>query len=209
MFKFKIATTLVLGMCLTLAASGSVQANEDRAVEQAPDTRPALTSMTVEPNDPVVSPAEPGQGVDPALQELNKVIYQFVFEEHRGEFGDKGFAVTHTGLMSDHVEIGIQPYSEEHAQYLYGLFGKEKVKVVEGEFASPLAAAAGGAEPAVDPLAVSGAEAGNAAQAKDASAARDGAQEEGSDAILYGLGAVVVLGAGAFGVKRTLSRSKK
>ncbi|WP_035214262.1 hypothetical protein [Desulfitobacterium hafniense] len=205
MFKFKISRTLMLGMCLTLAASAPVYASEDRDMGQVSGVQPALASMMVEPSDPVVSP---GQEVDPALVELNKGIYQFIFEEHRGEFGDKGFSVTHTGLMSDYVEIGIQPYSEESAQYLYDRFGKEKVKVVEGEFASPLAAAAGGAEPAVNPLA-SGGETRNEAQAEGVSAKSDEAQGEGSDAMLYGLGAVVVLGGGAFGVKRTLSRSKK
>ncbi|MEL7656715.1 MAG: hypothetical protein AAGU75_12495, partial [Bacillota bacterium] len=129
MFKFKISRTLMLGMCLTLAASAPVYASEDRDMGQVSGVQPALASMMVEPSDPVVSP---GQEVDPALVELNKGIYQFIFEEHRGEFGDKGFSVTHTGLMSDYVEIGIQPYSEESAQYLYDRFGKEKVKVVEG-----------------------------------------------------------------------------
>lgn len=206
MFKIKITKTLILGMCLAMAASAPVYASEDRGMDQVSGSQPALASMMVEPSNPVVSP---GQEIDPALQELNKEIYQFIFEEHRGEFGDKGFSVTHTGLMSDYVEIGIQPYSEKSAQYLYDRFGKEKVKVVEGEFAAPLAAAAGGAEPAVNPLAASGAEARNEAQAEGVSAKSDEAQGEGSDAMLYGLGAVVVLGGGAFGVKRTLSRSKK
>lgn len=209
MFKFKVTKTLVLGMCLTLASSSAVQASEDRAVEQASGAQPALASMMVEPSDPMVTPANPGQGIDPVLQELNRVIYQFIFEEHRGEFEDKGFSVTHTGLMDDYVEIGIQPYREASAQYLYDKFGKEKVKVVKGEFASALATAAGGTEPAANPLAASGGETRNEAQAERVSTKSGGAQREGSDAMLYGLGAVVVLGAGAFGVSRTLSRSKK
>ena len=48
---------------------------------------------------------------------------------------EKGFTVSHTVPTEEYVEIGITPYTEENAQYLYSIFGKEQVKVVEGELA--------------------------------------------------------------------------
>ena len=59
--------------------------------------------------------------------------------------GFKVCGVTHTGPRDGFIEIGITPYSEEYAGYLYGIFGSDMVKVVEGQQAVtlPLAAAAG------------------------------------------------------------------
>jgi hypothetical protein len=41
--------------------------------------------------------------------------------------------VTHTGPQNDYVEIGITPYNDANANYLYGIFGKDMVKIVEGQ----------------------------------------------------------------------------
>jgi hypothetical protein len=40
--------------------------------------------------------------------------------------------------MDTYVEIGIASYTDEKAEYLYGIFGRDMVKVVEGEQAYPL-----------------------------------------------------------------------
>lgn len=52
--------------------------------------------------------------------------------------------MTHTGPVDGKIEIGITPYSESHAQFLYKTFGEEFVKVVEGTLATPLMAPADG-----------------------------------------------------------------
>ncbi len=50
------------------------------------------------------------------------------------------------------IEIGITPYSEEYAGYLYGIFGSDMVKVVEGQQAVTLPLAAGEPDVEVDAL---------------------------------------------------------
>lgn len=64
-------------------------------------------------------------------------IDKTVFEEKAAEIAGMGFTVTNTGVIDGAVEIGITPYSESSAEYLYGLFGKDGVKVVEGMQAIP------------------------------------------------------------------------
>ena len=211
MLKFKITKTLILGICLTLASSGGVYA-----------------STMVAPDTPVSSPAYVGQEYDAAILKLQSEIDQFVFAQHRGEFTDKGFSVTHTGPMGDYVEIGIQPYSEENAEYLYAKFGKEKVKIVEGQFASALAAVTGLAEPAMDTPLMADVSAPVQEDSGEVQAnvvsdqvdrtgevsitAEDSGKEpakEDSNALVYGFGAVVVLGAGALGIRRLLPQTKK
>lgn len=76
--------------------------------------------------------------IDEVLLQKQQEIDQYVFEEHAAEIEAQGFIVTHTGPIGDVVEIGIQPYSEENANYLYELFGNELVKVVEGQQAVTL-----------------------------------------------------------------------
>lgn len=67
-------------------------------------------------------------------------IDKYVFEQHAKDFADKGITVTNTGVVGDAVEVGILPYNQANADYLYGIFGKDMVKVVEGIEASTLAA---------------------------------------------------------------------
>jgi len=88
-----------------------------------------------------------------AVFQKQSEINQYVFEQHKQEIGAKGFTVTHTGPMDAYVEVGITPYSEENAKYLYGIFGGDMVKVVEGQQAVLLAADGNAAEPAAPPVA--------------------------------------------------------
>ncbi len=67
-----------------------------------------------------------------ALYEKQAEIDRYVFEEHAKELEARGISITHTGVVGDAVEIGILPYSEDHAKYLYEAFGSDAVKVVEG-----------------------------------------------------------------------------
>ncbi|GAA0330530.1 hypothetical protein GCM10008967_21290 [Bacillus carboniphilus] len=71
------------------------------------------------------------------LQKQSKVD-QFLFEDHAAELEEQGMFVTHTSPEENHVEIGISPYTEEHANYLYEVLGEEDIKVVEGQQATTL-----------------------------------------------------------------------
>jgi len=59
-------------------------------------------------------------------------VDEYVFTTNSEDFEKRGIMVTHTGPLGDKVEVGITPFSEENANYLYQLFGKEKIQVVEG-----------------------------------------------------------------------------
>lgn len=66
------------------------------------------------------------------LLELQWQIDRYVFYENAGKIAEAGFTVTHTAPVDGVVEIGILPFSEEKAEFLYEIFGWDKVKVVEG-----------------------------------------------------------------------------
>lgn len=226
MYKLKLSKALILGVCLTLASASAVYASDGLIAEKANASSLTVASIMVAPDTPVSSPANPGQEIDPDLLKLQQQIDQFVFEQHLGEFADQGFSVTHTGPMDSYVEIGIQPYSDKSAEYLYSMFGKERVKVVEGQFASTLAADVGAAEPAPVMAELPATDAGNDGEVKanvvsddidktaeiSITSAEDSKTEaeEGktNNVLLYGIGAVAVLGVGAVGLKGLRSKSK-
>ncbi|NLP35199.1 MAG: hypothetical protein GX359_08415 [Clostridiales bacterium] len=68
-----------------------------------------------------------------ALFEKQAEIDRYVFYDHAEDIRKQGFEIYYTGVADTFVEIGINPYSEEHADYLYDIFGKEIVKVVPSE----------------------------------------------------------------------------
>ena len=96
-----------------------------------------------------------------ALTQKQSEIDAYVFETHAKELAERGIQVTNTGVIGDAVEIGIADFTDEKAAYLYGVFGTEQVKVVEGEqavlliggMAATTSAANAGAEAASEPLA--------------------------------------------------------
>ena len=60
-------------------------------------------------------------------------------------------AVIHIPIIEDYIEIGILPYSQENADFLYEKFGKILVKVVEGQQAYTLPLLIG-SDPGVGPV---------------------------------------------------------
>lgn len=115
MIKTKFKKAAAIGMCCAVITSGSVFAMS---------------------NDTPVSQAVPIMAVEADYQELLELqskIDQYVFVDHVQDLAQAGFKVTNTGPMGDYVEVGILPHTEENATFLYELFGREKVKVVEGE----------------------------------------------------------------------------
>ncbi|MTI54299.1 copper amine oxidase N-terminal domain-containing protein [Geosporobacter ferrireducens] len=113
MIKSKVTKAWIMGMCITAISSGTVFANsDDMAFNRA-------SSIEVETENYLV--------------QKHREIDQYIFEKNAKEIAEKGFTVTHTGPMGDYIEIGITPYAEEHAAYLYEIFGRELVKVAKGE----------------------------------------------------------------------------
>lgn len=81
------------------------------------------------------SPSFGGQveAQDHALFEKQREMDQYLFVDHVKEIEKKGFKVIYTGVADSYVEVGITPYSDENADYLYEIFGKDNVKVVATE----------------------------------------------------------------------------
>jgi hypothetical protein len=132
-------------------------------------------------------------GISDVLLQKQQEIDKYVFEQHADELVNKGITVTNTGPVGDVVEIGITPYNEANADYLYGIFGKEMVKVVEGQQAVTLGS---GSEAAANV-------ATSADVAKVAGAAK--AAEAGIPSLIIAifiLAAVLIVGGSAFMVRR-------
>lgn len=105
-------------MCLSTISSNAAFANPDNLQLRT------MPSIEVE--------------IESHLTQKHIEIDQYVFKENFKEIQGRGFTITHTGPMEGYIEIGITPYSEEHAEYLYEIFGRDSVKVVEGQQAYTL-----------------------------------------------------------------------
>ncbi|MBM7685787.1 MAG: hypothetical protein PWP07_1690 [Epulopiscium sp.] len=143
----KFIKNIILGLSFTVVFSGAVFAN-DQSVEPMQKSLPVDTVKMEEAEGDVfiqiMEEDAPDAAVshmaeEPAITEdiLNKQkeIDQYLFGDYMKDIEEKGFTVSHTVPTEEYVEIGITPYTEENAQYLYSIFGKEQVKVVEGELA--------------------------------------------------------------------------
>lgn len=78
------------------------------------------------------SPSFSATAIDENILNKQREIDQYVFDQHKDEIAEKGFEVIHTGTFENYVEIEIMPYNEENAEYLYNIFGRDIIKVVEG-----------------------------------------------------------------------------
>jgi arginine repressor len=93
-----------------------------------------LFAVTATISSPGISRAEVAQtATSDALLQKQSEIDSYVFEKHADELEKQGIHVTNTGAVGNVVEIGITDYTDEKANYLYGIFGKDLVKVVEGQ----------------------------------------------------------------------------
>lgn len=123
MKKLKFVKAFIIGMCITVLSSTAAFA-ETVEIQQA---EVQVQQTTIESS----------------LLEKQKEIDRFVFDVHAKEIADKGFKVTNTGPVGSFVEIGISPFNEENAEYLYNAFGRDMVKVVQGQQAMLMATAVG------------------------------------------------------------------
>src|SRR5690606_8705030 len=78
--------------------------------------------------------------VDEGTLKLQRQVDEYLFVSHNSEMEKQEFKVTHTAPVDGVVEIGITPYEEEYADYLYGIFGHDMIRVVKGEQAYTLIA---------------------------------------------------------------------
>ena len=60
----------------------------------------------------------------------HKDIDRYLFQDYKKDLEVRGITVTHTGPVKDRIEIGIMPYTEENAQFLYKALGREGIVVV-------------------------------------------------------------------------------
>lgn len=114
MIKSKLLQAVVLGLCISALSSGVAFAS---------------TGEGSAPSDPGVQLTEE----ENLLYAKQKEIDQYLFTDHTKEIEAKGFEINYTGITDTSVEIGITPYTEENANYLYGIFGKDIVKVVKSD----------------------------------------------------------------------------
>lgn len=200
MIKKKLMQTCVLSLSVLVLSSGYALADSGGGQPAAP--LPVKEPQPVAQDRPVSQPA-PDQPVsdkgtmpqppeNSAVYQKQREIDQYVFEQHKQEIEAKGFTVTHTGPMDAYVEVGITPYTQENADYLYGIFGRDMVKVVEGQQAVLLAADGNAAEPAAPPV----------ADISTTSAKEESAKNSSSPLpVIYTAGGVILLG-GIFALTR-------
>lgn len=119
MIKNKAIHAMIIGTCVFAGSIVGVYA----------DTTAADTPVSIQ--------IEQVSASDPLMQKQNE-IDQYVFESNAKDFAGKDITVTNTGVIGDYVEVGIAPFNTENANYIYEIFGKDQVKVVEGIQATTL-----------------------------------------------------------------------
>ncbi len=99
-----------------------------------------------------------------ALYDKQAEIDAILFKTNASDLEAKDIFVNYTGVTGDYIEVGIATYSDEKADFIYELVGKDQVKVVEFDdsimYASGLPTvegsgedgSTGAADPLVDPI---------------------------------------------------------
>lgn len=107
-----------------------VQPSDGKGTAAEPDQ--VLPVKSDSPDASVSSIAPDAPQISDEMLKKQSEIDQYLFEQHKEEIAGMGFSVTHTAPTDEYVEIGITPFNEENAEYLYKAFGRDMVKVVEG-----------------------------------------------------------------------------
>lgn len=120
MIRKNILKAFTLGLCISgliavTANTGSAYANEQLGGGEAPSYQ-----GTISPEDS-------------ALYDKHKEIDLYLFADQIEEIEKLNFDIIYTGVSDTYVEIGITPYNDENADYLYDIFGNELVRVVDTE----------------------------------------------------------------------------
>lgn len=128
----KLAKTFAVSVCAALLMTGSAFAAEGGVVPGSMGG--GTNSSSGAAADLTIQPAV----IDDGTLKLQREIDEYLFVTHQKEMEKLEFKVTHTAPMDGVVEIGITPYEEEYADYLYGIFGADNIRVVQGEQARTL-----------------------------------------------------------------------
>lgn len=118
MIRRNLLKTFVLGLCMSALFAGRI--NLSTAYAQSGGGTPPTHRATTNTEDN-------------ALFEIQARMDQYLFVDHVEEIEAMGFKVIYTGVADTYVEVGITPYNEEYAAYIYDEFGNELVKVVDTE----------------------------------------------------------------------------
>ena len=144
MIKNKTAKAFIIGTCLVLGSSAGVYA------DQSPAVRPAIIEKVdeVSKDDRVETRIAPDKiaeedqimtiqilsiNENDALTQKHQEISSYAFKTNKAQLIEKGIRVAGVQIVGDTVEIAIAPYDEKRADYLYEIFGKDMVTVVEME----------------------------------------------------------------------------
>lgn len=111
MIKTKLFKAIVIGFCISALSTGMAFAQE--SVISTPVKGEQLSDAQI------------------ALYAKQKEIDQYLLVDHTKEIADKGIEINYTAVTDTYVEIGISPFNDDNANYLYDIFGKDIVKVVE------------------------------------------------------------------------------
>ncbi|MDF2673746.1 MAG: hypothetical protein K0R09_2011 [Clostridiales bacterium] len=177
MLRSKYAKTFMFSICLTVLSSGT-------ALASSGDVK--STSVQVQQS-----------GSESEILQKQQEIDKYVFEQHQADIAKRGITVTHTGPMNAYVEIGITPYTPENADYLYQIFGRDKVKVVEGIQAETMEISATSANSNEDKVTTTSVN-------DNAKAAKGGSSIPNT--LVYTLAGLGLLGGTSFVVKKTAKR---
>lgn len=118
MIKKKLFKTFALSLCMSALLATTINVGTAYAGSGA-----GISSS----NEGSISPQ------DSVLFEKQRELDQYLFIDNAEKIESMGFEVIYTGVTDRHVEVGIIPYSDESAAYLYDIFGDELVKVVDTE----------------------------------------------------------------------------
>lgn len=133
MIKKKLITSLALGMCLMTLSTGSVVFGAETKSDEAVKQEILMYNAAAEGSSTQAYESRAVElGVDADLMKRQAEIEQSVFGDYTEEIIGLGFQVTNIGIVTDYIEIGITPFTEESANYLYEKLGKDSIQIVEG-----------------------------------------------------------------------------
>ncbi len=151
MIKSKFAKAFILSICLSVFSAAAVNAAVSEGGQTGAFQGSGSVGITVAPGNPDQAVSTSAAVNEEILKKQNEIDL-YLFKEHQKEIEQKGISVTYTAPMDSYVEIGIMPLNDENAEYLYGIFGKDKIKVVDGQKVIAMTAAA---DPVIAPDQVS------------------------------------------------------
>ncbi|MDF2986715.1 MAG: hypothetical protein K0R50_2225 [Eubacterium sp.] len=141
MIKSKFAKVFILSMCISVFSAAAVNAAVSEGGQSGASRGSGTVGITMVSDNPDEAVSSPAAVNEEILKKQNEIDL-YLFKEHQKELEQKGISVTYTAPMDNYVEIGILPLNDENAQYLYGIFGKDKIKVVDGQKVIAMTAAA-------------------------------------------------------------------